>query len=287
MPHIHPTAVIDSGAELGQEVRVGPFCIVERGVIVGDRCQLAGHAVLRTGVVLQSDNVIGEGAVFGGPPQHLHAGARYGGLRIGRGNTIREHATIHCALKEGDDTVIGDHNLMMVNAHVAHDCHVGNHTILVNNVMLAGHVLVQDRAYLSGGVAVHQFCRIGKYAMVGGNGRITQDVPPYVLVAGVSAHVVGLNLIGLRRNGFTPSQTRQLKEAFRVIYRQGLTWNEMLDALATQFANGPAAAFREFFESGQRGILRVLPSPRAAELSLVSDEPENTSSAAHHVGRAA
>lgn len=282
MAKIHPLAVIDPGAELGRDVEVGPFCVVEQGAAIGDRCRLASHVVVRSGVILGSDNQISEGAVIGGKPQHAKAGPKVGSVRIGNENIIREHATIHAALHHGEETMIGDHNLMMVNTHVGHDCRIGSHVTLVNNAMLGGHVTIQDRATVSGAVGVHQFCRVGKLAMLGAIGRITQDVPPYVLVDSFASRIVGLNVIGLRRNGFSSDAIAELKAAYRLIYRSGLPWTEMLDALASQFPDGPAAEFRTFFAEGQRGFLRE----RASTLSVVS-EHEDGARSRRRLGRAA
>jgi UDP-N-acetylglucosamine acyltransferase len=275
---IHPSAVIDPGAQLGRDVQVGPFSVIERGAVIGDRCHLASHVVIHGQVTLDRDNYLHEGVVIGGRPQHLHAGSDMGAVRIGCGNTLREHATVHCALEAGNQTVIGDNNLLMVNAHVAHDCRIGSHTILVNNVMLAGHVVVEDRVYLSGGVGVHQFCRIGQLAMVRGLGRVTQDVPPYVLFDGLTRNVIGLNVVGLRRNGFTSADVNQLKSAYRVIFRAGLPWSAVLETLATQFPDGPAAAFGQFFANGNRGFVQSRSPSRRPTVPLVaagSDESES------------
>jgi UDP-N-acetylglucosamine acyltransferase len=273
--NIHPSAIIEPGAELGRDVCVGPLCVIHGGAVIGDRCHLESHVVIHPQVILGSDNRVYEGAVLGGRPQHLHAGGKVGRVRIGQGNTIREHVTVHCALNAHTETVIGDHNLLMVNAHVAHDCRIGNHAILVNNVMLAGHVTIADRAYLSGGVGVHQFCRIGKLAMIRGLGRVTQDVPPFVMFDGLSRKVVGLNVVGLRRNGFTAADVLQLKSAYRVVFRSGLPWSTILETLAKHYCAGPAAEFGEFLASGDRGFVQSKSSLRQPALSMVSAGEED------------
>jgi UDP-N-acetylglucosamine acyltransferase len=270
---IHPTAMVHPQAVLGCDVEIGPYCVLEAETTVGDGCRLASHVVIKRGTTLGAQNLVDEGAILGGRPQHVARHDRWGTLVIGAGNMIREHVTIHCAMAPDRCTRVGDDNLIMVNAHVAHDCQVGHHTILTNNVMLAGHVTVGDYAYLSGGVGVHQFCRIGSHAMVGGQAHINQDVPPYVTVDGQSTRVVGLNVIGLRRRGFAPEAIQQLKEAYRIIYRHGLAWNDVLRALQTTFSSGPAADFAAFLAQGQRGFvserrrpaLTVIPLPRVAE----------------------
>ena len=186
---------------------------------------------------------------------------------IGSNNVIRENATIHRALVPDHATVIGDNCLLMVGIHVAHDCHLGNNVIVTNNAMLAGHVVVGDRAYISGAAGVHQFCRVGCYAMVGGQAHMVQDVPPYVTVDGLSSLVVGLNKVGLRRAGFNQAAIQELMAAYRVIYRSGLRWADVLEQLRTQFPVGPASLFYEFLSTTARGIVserRAPPAPRSS-----------------------
>ena len=268
MANIHPLAVVDSNAVLGSDISIGPFAVIHRGVTIGDGCRLASHVVVKEGTSLGKDNEVSEGVVLGGKPQHLQAGQQLGRLLIGNGNTIRENATLHRGLTTGSDTIVGDNNLIMVNVHIAHDCQLGNHLILANNVMMAGHVTLGDHAYLSGGVAIHQFCRIGAYTMVGGQAHIKRDVPPYVTVDGNVSQIVGLNLIGLRRNHFSVTDIRQLKAAYRTIYRSGLKWSEVLTALKAQYFEGPAADFHAFLSQGKRGFLPERSTPRAATLRI-------------------
>jgi UDP-N-acetylglucosamine acyltransferase len=273
--NIHPLAIVSPGAVLGKNVSIGPFSIIEAGALVADDCRLASRVVVKSGTRLGRGNEIGEGAVLGGKPQHVRAGTEHGGLTIGEGNVIRENATLHRALKPGNDTRVGDGNLIMVNAHVAHDCVVGDYTIMANNVMLAGHVTIGQRAYLSGAVGVHQFCRIGAYAMVGGQAHITRDVPPFVTVDGQASQVVGLNLIGLKRHGFSAEQIFELKAAYRVIYKSDSNWNQMLGELQTQFAAGPAADFAPFLAACQRGIVQERRGARGVKLKVLSSDEES------------
>ncbi len=272
--NIHPLAVVSPQAQIGRDVRIGPFAIVEDDVVIGDGCQLAGHVVVKNGTTLGPNNSVWESAVIGGQPQHVRCPAEIGRVEIGQGNTIRELATIHRALKPGVATVIGDNNYLMVGAHVAHDCRLGNNVIMANNCLLAGHVTVDDRSFLSGCVAVHQFCRIGRMSMVGGHARVVRDVPPFVTIDGVTGDVVGLNLVGLKRNGFSPEQIVVLKAAYRLIYRSGLPWREMHARLAAEFADGPAAPMVEFFQGGTRGFSQERRPPRSVTLKLRSDVDE-------------
>ncbi len=280
MAHIHPTAIVDPQAELGRDVTIGPQCIVEAGALIGDGCTLASRAIVKGRTRLGQHNEIGEGVVLGGRAQHVQIHEPGGTLTIGSGNRIRENVTIHRGWSNDATTTIGDHCFIMVNAHIGHDCRVGNHCILVNNCMLGGHVHLDDRAYISGGVAVHQFCRIGKLAMVGGLAKIVQDVPPFVMVEGAgTSEIVGLNKIGLRRNGYKTDEIQQLKEAYRVIYRQGLRWNEVLEILARDFSAGPAALFHEFLRSGKRGFVQERRISRKATLKIVAPEGEQDAAA--------
>jgi UDP-N-acetylglucosamine acyltransferase len=274
--NIHPQAIVSPEANLGQDVTIGPFSIIEPDVAIGDRCNLASRVVVKDGTTLGADNRVSEGAVLGGLPQHTRIPERLGRLVIGTHNTIRENCTIHRALHEGTSTIVGDHNLLMVGAHIAHDCHVGNQTIFANNVLLGGHVLVEDRAFVSGAVCVHQFCRIGRLAMVGGHARVVQDVPPYVMVDGITGCIVGLNLVGLRRNGYVAEEVAELKAAYRLIYRRGLKWTDILDQLRLEFPDGPAAAFHAFLSQGTRGFVQERRMPPHATLKLrrASDEDE-------------
>jgi UDP-N-acetylglucosamine acyltransferase len=267
MSRIHPFALVSPQAEIGSEVAIGPFSVIEAGATIGDRCNLAGRVTIKAGTILGPENEIHEGAVLGGKPQHLKAGDQLGDLRIGCGNVIRENVTIHRGLTPETHTVIGDHNLIMVNAHIAHDCHVGNRVVIVNNVLLAGHVHVGDRAYLSGAAAVHQFCRIGAYAMVGGQAHLSQDVPPFVTLDGKTTTVVGLNIIGLRRAGFCETDLAQLKRAYRLIYRSGMTWSETLRALSESFKEGPASQFLPFLSESKRGFVHERRTPRGATIA--------------------
>ncbi len=271
MAQIHPLALVHPAATIGQDVEIGPFSVVEQGVTIGDGCRLAAHVFVKQGTTLGAHNTISEGAVIGGRPQHLNAAAEVGRLVIGDHNQVREHVTIHVGLAPTSVTTIGNHCLLMVNVHVAHDCHIADNVIIANNAMLAGHVSVGTRAYISGAVGVHQFCRVGAYAMVGGQSHVSQDVPPYVTVDGKSNLIVGLNKVGLKRAGFTDADMTQLKEAYRVIYRSGVRWAEVLELLKARFTTGAAAAFTEFFSEGKRGFVQERRTPPSATLKLVPD----------------
>ncbi|HUT10453.1 MAG TPA: acyl-ACP--UDP-N-acetylglucosamine O-acyltransferase [Thermoguttaceae bacterium] len=268
---IHPSAVVSPAACIDPDVHIGPFCFVEPNTTIGRGCILESHVVVKSGTTLGTDNHVFEGTILGGLPQHVRMPENPGTVRIGSGNTIRENVTVHRALESEGVTRIGDHNLLMINAHVAHDCRLGDHTIITNNVMLAGHVSVEDRAYLSGAAAAHQFCRIGTLAMVGGQAHLVKDVPPFVTVDGLSSLVVGLNHVGLRRAGFDLQAIRQLKAAYRVIYRSGLSWAEIIERLQAEFSRGPAAAFGHFISATTRGITPARRLPPGATLKIRDD----------------
>jgi UDP-N-acetylglucosamine acyltransferase len=268
---IHPLASVSADSQLGQDLSVGPFVVIEPDVVIGDGCQLASHVVIKSGTRLGPGNTVHEGSVLGGLPQHIQKPEHPGLLIVGAGNTIREHVTLHRAMKTGGETVLGDNNYLMAGVHVAHDCRVGNRVIFANNAVLGGHVQVADRAFLSGVVGVHQFCRIGQLAMVGGHARVVQDVPPYVTIDGITGCVVGLNLVGLRRAGLKSSEIVQLKAAYRMIYRRTLKWSEMVEQLKAEFPEGPAAAFHEFLGQGSRGFVQERRMPPGSTLKLRGD----------------
>jgi UDP-N-acetylglucosamine acyltransferase len=266
---------VSPDAQIGRDVVIGPLSVVESDVVIGDRCQIAGHVVIKNGTRLGPDNEICETAVLGGLPQHIHKPEHPGLLVLGSGNTIREQVTLHRSMKEGSATVLGDHNFLMATSHVAHDCRLGNNIILANAVLLAGHVSVDDRAFISAGVGVHQFCRVGRLTMIGGHAAISQDVPPYVMVDHSGTSVVGLNLVGLRRSGHTLEEINQLKAAYRMIYRRGLRWNDVLEQLQATFTSGPAALFNEFFRSGKRGFVQERRMPPGATIRIRPVTEEN------------
>lgn len=266
--NIHSQALVSPHAKLGHAVTVGPFSVIEPDVTIGNHCTLAARVVIKSGTTMGEHNRVCEGAVLGGLPQHTRMPEHLGRISIGSHNTFRENVTVHRALHEGSLTRIGDDNLLMVGAHIAHDCSVGDQTIFANNALLGGFANVAERAFVSGAVAIHQFCRIGRLAMVGGCARIVQDVPPYVMVDGHSGLIVGLNLVGLRRNGYSSEDIAQLKAAYRLIYRRGLRWVDVLEQLKREFTVGPAADFYPFLSQGTRGFVQERRMPPTATLKL-------------------
>ena len=282
---IHPLAVVSPEARLGVGVKVGAFAIVEHDVVLGDFCTVASGVVIKSGVTAGCHNEFCEHAVIGGAPQHAARPQQIGRLTIGDHNVFREYVTVHRALKPGASTIIGDTNFIMASAHVGHDAVLGNNIIFANSSLLGGHVTVEDRAFVSGAVAVHQFCRIGRLAMVGGHARVVQDVPPYMLIDGMSGCVVGLNIVGLKRSGHTAQDISDLKAAYRIIYRRGLPWAEVLSTLRAEFPSGPVAHVQEFLSHGSRGFVQERRGPPTSTLRLrVPDEEPATSAVRSKAG---
>lgn len=269
---IHPLAEVSPSAKLGTDVTIGPFAVVEDDVEIGDGCQILARSSIKCGTILGKGNIVGEGAVVGGMPQHLNQPENPGRVVIGSGNVIRENVTIHRAFIPDTATTIGNNCLLMVGSHVAHDCIVGNNVVLTNNALLGGHVIVGDRAYLGGGAAVHQHCHIGRVAMVGGLARLDQDVPPFVMVDGESNRIVGLNRVGLRRAGVSPQERSEIKDAYQLIFRTGLRFADLLEALDEQYQDGPAAEFAPFLRAATRGYIRERRDPPKS-FRLVREDP--------------
>jgi UDP-N-acetylglucosamine acyltransferase len=265
---IHPTAVVSPRAVVHSSVEIGPFAVVEQDAVIGQGCKLAGRSTVKAHAVLGRDVSVGEGAIIGGMPQHISPPEHPGRVIIGERTVIRENVSVHRAMNTEGETRIGSDCLLMVGAHVAHDCRVGNRVILTNNVLLGGHVQVGDRAVLGGSVGVHQHCRIGRLAMLGAFARIVQDVPPFVLTDGEGGMIVGLNKVGLRRSGMDRSEIDQLKQAYRLIYRQGYTFDDMVAALEQTYSTGPAAEFADFFKTSKRGFVQERRSPPKVAIRL-------------------
>ena len=272
MSQVSPFAIVSPDAQIGKNVEIGPFCLIESDVTIGNGCKLDSHVVIKSGVTIGENNQFYAGTVIGGPPQHVTALPPFGQIRIGDNNVFRENTTVHCSLKASGTTLIGNDNYLMVGAHVAHDCVVGNNNILVNNVLLGGHVIVGNRAMIGGGSAVHQNCRIGSLSMIGGQARVVQDVPPFVTVDGLTGRIVGLNLIGLRRNGRTSEDMKTLKGAYFTLYRSGMTWKEILQFFQDNYSTGPVAELTQFLLTTKRGIVRERAASRSQLRLIESDD---------------
>ncbi|CAG0939242.1 UDP-N-acetylglucosamine acyltransferase [Gammaproteobacteria bacterium] len=255
---IHETAIIDPAAELAHDVSVGPYSVIGPRVRIGAGSVIGPHVVIRGPTTLGAGNRIFQFASIGDDPQDKKFAGEDTRLEIGDRNTIREYCTINRGTaQDAGVTRVGNDNWLMSYTHIAHDCQVGNDVIMSNNATLAGHVHVEDHVILSGFCAVHQFCRIGAHAFVGGLSGVTRDVLPFMMVAGHPPEPRGINQEGLKRRGFGPEQLRNLKEAYRILYRSGLRLVEAREQLAALAASQPEVrAIVEFLDRSERSIVR-------------------------------
>lgn len=256
---IHSTAVIHPSAELADDVRVGPYCIVGEKAQIGSGTELLSHVVIGKNAIIGKNNRIFQFASVGEEPIDRTFHGEFSQLILGDNNIIRECATLHAGTaKETGITRVGSNNLIMNYAHIGHDCVIGNNVTLVNNAGLAGHVRVDDYATIGVSSGVHQFCRVGAYAFISHMALVTQDVPPYLMVTGhPTTSPCGVNTEGLKRRGFTPEQIKVIKDAYKVLYRQGLRLVEAAEKLKEMAVSEPAVGlFVEIIENTKRGIIR-------------------------------
>lgn len=255
---IHKTAIIDAKAELDSGVEIGPYCIIGPQVKIAKNTKLAPH------VVIDGWTKIGEGcrifqfASLGAIPQDLKYKGEEAWVILGNNNTIREFVTIHRGTAQsGGKTIMGDNNLLMAYSHVAHDCKIGNQVILANAATLAGHIEIEDYAIVGGLVGIHQFLRLGRHCIIGGGSGVNQDIPPYMMANGQRAKLYGVNNIGLKRHNFSPEAVSNLKKAYHIIFRSGLTVKKALDQVQTEIKNSPEVDHLiSFIKSSERGITR-------------------------------
>jgi UDP-N-acetylglucosamine acyltransferase len=264
---IHATAIIDAKAELGPDVSVAPYSIVGPDVRIGAGAVIGAHVVLEGRLTIGARSRIGHGSVIGGVPQDLKY--REGtpvGVRIGEDTVVREHVTIHRATHEHHDTVVGNHCLVMAGSHVAHDCTLGHHVIVINYAGLTGHVTVEDYATVGGLTGVRPFVRIGTHAYIGGCSKVVQDVPPFMMVDGAPATARAVNVVGMRRGGIDVAGRRQIKAAFRVLYRSGLAPGPAITQIKTELGDHPLVArLVEFADSSRLGIVSAAGSGETDE----------------------
>ena len=255
---IHPTALIDPAAELAEDVRVGPYSVIEANVTIGAGSDIGPHVVIKGTTRIGSQNRIFQFASIGEEPQDKKYAGEPTSLEIGDRNTIREFVTINRGTAQDDGvTRLGDDNWIMAYVHIAHDCRIGNVTIFANNASLAGHVSVGDYAILGGFTLVHQFCSIGAYSLTAFGSGISKDVPPFVTVGGTPARAHGLNMEGLRRRGFPEESRKALRRAYRTLYRESLSLQDALAALREQAASSAEVGkLVKFLEQQSRGIVR-------------------------------
>ncbi|MGC2063863.1 MAG: acyl-ACP--UDP-N-acetylglucosamine O-acyltransferase [Thermodesulfovibrionales bacterium] len=255
---IHPTAVVEPGTDLDPSVEIGPYCIIRKGVSIGKRTRLLSHIVVEGSTEIGQDCVIHPFATIGLPPQDLKYKDENTKLILGDNNIIREYVSIHRASVGGDGaTFVGSNNFIMAYVHIAHDCKIGNSIIIANSVMLGGHVVIEDHVVIGGIAGIHQYTRVGKYVMVGGLSRITQDVPPFMIVSGVEPKLFGPNSIGLKRHGFTDSEINDLKKAYKILFRQKNTISEAVRKIHDEMKlTDNIKHLIKFIEKNKRGICR-------------------------------
>ncbi len=252
---IHPSSIIHPSAKIGSGCEVGPFCVIGEHVTLGEKCRLHAHVVIDGHTRLGCGNEIFPFVALGTKTQDLKYSGGNPRLEIGDNNVFREGVTVHCGTNDGEATVIGSHNLFIIQSHVAHDCILGNHIILSGYAGLAGHCVVEDHAILAGYAAVHQFCRIGKFSLIGGCSKIVQDVPPYMIVEGNPGATRTINKIGLERAGFSNEAQTALRAAYKILFREGLAIPNALTQIEAELPPLPEVKHLvEFFRTSKRGV---------------------------------
>ncbi|BCU05855.1 acyl-ACP--UDP-N-acetylglucosamine O-acyltransferase [Allochromatium tepidum] len=253
---IHPTAIVEDGAQLHPSVTVGPYSIIESGAVIGEGCRIESNVRIFGVTRMGAYNRVCHGATLGSEPQDLSfTPEKARPLVIGDHNHFKECVNISGGIKTEDGTRIGNHNYWMAFSHAGHDCIVGDHNVFANTATLAGHVEIADHCFLSGQVAVHQFCRIGSYVMIAGVTGVPQDVPPYMLADGHRARLIGLNVVGLRRSGFSQEQRTRIKAVYRLILRSGLRSDEALQRAENEYPGPETAQIVAFIRASRRGIV--------------------------------
>ena len=253
---IHSTAIISPEAEIGSNVEIGPFAIIGENCVVGDGCVIAPRASLERNVTLAANVRVGSGTILGGLPQDLKFAGEETTVEIGEGTVIREYTTINRGTAQSFKTSVGKSCLLMSYVHLGHDCHIGNNVILSNVVQLAGHVTIEDRAIVSGLSAVHQFVRIGRHSFIGGCSRVSKDIPPFLKAVGNPVKLYGLNSVGLQRSGMDETTIRELKRAYRLLFRSDLNVTQAIERVQQEIE--VLAEVREllrFVEASERGVV--------------------------------
>lgn len=254
---IHPTAIVDAGAEIGAGCVIGPYCVVHAHVVLGENCWLQNHVTLAGPMRAGAGNKFYAYCSIGQQTQDLKYEGEPTFLEIGNENTFREFVTVNRSTTGTGKTRIGNSGNFLAYSHIGHDCTVGDSVVFSNNGTLAGHVQIGDHAIMGGLTAVHQFCRVGRYAITGGCSKIVQDVPPFMIADGNPAKVRGINLVGLERSGFPPEKVKEIKEAFRLIYRSKLNTRQAIEAIRQELPTSDEInQVLEFIEQSQRGIIR-------------------------------
>jgi UDP-N-acetylglucosamine acyltransferase len=255
MIQVHSTAVVHPKAQIGDSCEIGAYCVIGEGVVLGSGCRLHSHVVIDGHTTLGRENEIFPFASIGLKSQDLKWKGGVTRTQIGDRNTLREYVTVHSATGDGQTTVVGSDNHIMAYCHLAHNVHIGNHVIMSNVGTLAGHVTVDDYAVIGGVVAIHQFCRVGKISMIGGCSKIVQDVPPFMLADGNPAHIRTINKVGLERRGVSEEAQLALKQAYKIVFREGLTMTNALAEIEKKWPGVPEIQHLvEFSRSSERGL---------------------------------
>ena len=255
---IHPTAIVHPKAEIDADVEIGPYAVVAENVFIGAGTRIGSHTVIEPHVTIESNCHIFQYASIGAAPQSLKFKGEKSYVKICRGSIVREFVTIHRGTDFGGKvTEIGEECFLMAYTHIAHDCIIGRKVVMANNATLAGHIHIGDYATIGGLSAIHQFARVGEYAFIGGMTAVPKDVPPYVLASGERARLHGLNAVGLKRHGFSKKSVAELKKAYRIIFRIGLTLTQSLERVKAEVEQVPEVVnFIEFIQSSSRGVTR-------------------------------
>ena len=254
--NVAPTARIHPEAIVGPQSRIGEFCVIESDVVIGAWCLLEPYVYVKRWTTMGDRNEISAGTVLGTDPLDKSFTGERSYLRMGSGNKIREHYTVSRGTERESSTEIGNDNYVMTSGHIAHNCRIGNNNVIASCALVAGYVDVEDQAFISGGVVIHQFSKIGRLAMIGGNTRVNADVPPYFLYSEFNIAPIGLNLTGLKRAGFTENEIGPLKTAFRLIYKSGLKLGDALSRIEQEAPTEHTLHLIEFIRASKRGICR-------------------------------
>ena len=253
---IAPTARVHPDAVIGARTRIGEFCVIESDVVIGANCILEPYVYIKRWTTMGDGNEISAGTALGTDPLDRSFTGERSYLVIGRRNKIREHYTISRGTQPESETRLGNDNYIMTSGHIAHNCVLGDNIVVASCALVAGYVEIEDQAFISGGVVIHQFSRIGRLAMVGGNTRVNRDLPPYFLYTDFNAAPVGLNIVGLKRAGFSTTDVRALKAAYRLLYRSGLKQEDALARIESEISSEHARHLTAFVRSSKRGIAR-------------------------------
>lgn len=258
---VHLTAVVHPKAQIAEGVCIGAFCVIDEHVSIGTNTVIDAHAVITGWTEIGQDNRIGVGAVIGLEPQDLKYKGEKSFVKIGDRNNIREYVQIHRGTTEGSTTMVGNENFLLGFSHVAHNCEIGNQVVLANGALLAGYVVVEDYAFISGNCLVHQYCRIGKYAMMRGGARVSLDIPPYCIADDTNS-LRGINTIGLERRGFPSQQIREIKKTYKNVFNSEKPLSETVKELLQQNPQKELKDFLEFIQDSPRGICRPHPADK-------------------------